>query len=75
MVRTHDGPALHGRDWPCRAARGTVLVVHGLGEHIGRYAQVAAELNARGWRVVGYDQRGHGASEGGRGHQAVAMTC
>jgi alpha-beta hydrolase superfamily lysophospholipase len=46
------------------AARGTVLIVHGLGEHIGRYEAVAAALNAAGWHVVGYDQRGHGRSEG-----------
>lgn len=67
MFRTHDGLALQGRAWPCRDARGTIVIVHGLGEHIGRYAHVAAALNAHRWRVVGYDQRGHGASEGARG--------
>ena len=67
MFRTHDGLALQGRTWPCRDARGTIVIVHGLGEHIGRYAHVAAAMNARRWRVVGYDQRGHGASEGARG--------
>lgn len=49
------------------AARGTVLLVHGLGEHIGRYEAVAARLNSWGWHVVGHDQRGHGASGGARG--------
>jgi len=48
-------------------ARGTVLIVHGLGEHIGRYEAVAARLNRWGWHVVGYDHRGHGASGGPRG--------
>jgi alpha-beta hydrolase superfamily lysophospholipase len=52
--------------------RGTVLLVHGLGEHIGRYLLLAAWLNACGWRVAGYDQRGHGASEGARGRLAAA---
>ena len=66
MFRTYDGLALQGRVWPCRDARGTIVIVHGLGEHIGRYAHVAASLNTHGWSVVGYDQRGHGASEGGR---------
>jgi alpha-beta hydrolase superfamily lysophospholipase len=47
--------------------RGTVLIVHGLGEHSGRYGHVAAWLLARGWRVAAYDQRGHGASDGPRG--------
>ena len=64
---TEDGLKLTLRDWPGTADRGTVLVVHGLGEHIGRYAHVAARLNAAGWRVVGFDQRGHGASDGARG--------
>jgi alpha-beta hydrolase superfamily lysophospholipase len=65
---TRDGLKLHLRDWPAEApaARG-VLIVHGLGEHIGRYAHVAAQLNAWGWPAFGYDQRGHGRSEGPRG--------
>jgi alpha-beta hydrolase superfamily lysophospholipase len=64
---THDGLALHLRQWPVADARGTALIVHGLGEHIGRYDHVAAHLNAWGWSAVGYDQRGHGRSEGPRG--------
>jgi alpha-beta hydrolase superfamily lysophospholipase len=44
-----------------------VQIVHGLGEHIGRYGAVAAQLNAAGWHVVGHDHRGHGRSEGRRG--------
>jgi alpha-beta hydrolase superfamily lysophospholipase len=62
-----DGVRLHVREWPCAEARGTVLIVHGLGEHIGRYEHVAAQLHRTDRNVVGYDQRGHGASEGGRG--------
>src|SRR4029079_17335856 len=46
-------------------------IVHGLGEHIGRYAHVAALLNASRWSVVGYDQRGHGASPRERGRIAA----
>lgn len=66
-LRTADGLRLHVREWPCADARGTVLVVHGLGEHIGRYEHVAAQLMRCGRNVVGYDQRGHGLSEGARG--------
>ena len=69
-LTSFDGLALHGREWPCPDARGSVLIVHGLGEHIGRYAQVAAQFNAWGWRVVGHDLRGHGRSEGARGRIA-----
>ena len=62
-----DGEQLHGREWPGAAARGTVLIVHGLGEHIGRYESMAAQLNAWGWNVAGHDQRGHGRSSGAPG--------
>jgi len=70
-IRTRDGMALVRRDWPSADARGTIVIVHGLGEHIGRYAHVAARLNAGRWSVVGYDQRGHGASPGKRGRLAA----
>src|SRR5574337_816817 len=66
-VSTADGLTLRLRHWPLDAARGTVLLVHGLGEHIGRYETVAAHLNRWGWSAAGYDQRGHGASDGPRG--------
>ncbi len=67
-LQTTDGLTLHLRRWPCeQAARGTVLIVHGLGEHIERYNDVAGVLNAQGWHVQGYDQRGHGHSTGPRG--------
>ena len=68
-IRTRDGLTLARRDWPLANgmnARGTIIVVHGLGEHIGRYAHVAARLNASGWNVVGSEQRGHGTSPGDR---------
>jgi len=70
-IRTRDGLELQRRDWPSGDARGTIVIVHGLGEHIGRYAHVAARLNASRWSVVGVDQRGHGASPGERGRLAA----
>lgn len=69
-LSTDDGLPLHWRQWGRpgpEPSRGTVLIVHGLGEHIGRYEHVAARLNSWGWQVVGHDQRGHGASGGARG--------
>lgn len=63
-----DGVRLALRRWdPSGPARGTVLIVHGLGEHSGRYAHVADFLTTRGLRVIAYDLRGHGQSEGRRG--------
>lgn len=67
-LTTGDGLRLHVQRWPVTGvAHGTVQIVHGLGEHMGRYEALAAELNAAGWHVAGHDQRGHGRSRGGRG--------
>lgn len=46
---------------------GIVLIVHGLGEHAGRYDGVAQLLTQWGFAVRAYDQRGHGRSGGQRG--------
>ena len=64
------GESLALNDWPLSAggaARGVVLLVHGLGEHMGRYQHVADRLNQWGFSVRGYDQYGHGESAGVRG--------
>lgn len=45
-----------------------VLLVHGLAEHMGRYEHVVAALNEAGWSVTAVELRGHGESEGKRGH-------
>lgn len=63
-------PALRVVDWPVppgRARTGSVLLVHGFGEHLGRYDDVACVLNDLGLHVRGYDARGHGRSPGPRG--------
>lgn len=65
-----DGENLAVQDWPLdddADGRGTVLIVHGLGEHAGRYEHVARRLNGWGFAVRGYDHYGHGDSGGVRG--------
>ena len=65
-----DGNNVAIQDWPLEddvALRGVVLLVHGLGEHAGRYDQVARRLNDWGFAVRSYDQYGHGESDGARG--------
>lgn len=65
-----DGETLAVQDWPLpegEPCRGTVLLVHGLGEHVGRYDPVARRLNGWGFAVRGYDHYGHGESSGPRG--------
>ena len=58
------------RDWPladAALAKAQVLIVHGLGEHSGRYEHVAQKLNSWGYAVRSFDLWGHGLSDGERG--------
>ena len=71
-VRTADGTCLFVRDWPVTTAQGDhtspgIVLMHGLGEHCGRYAHVARFFNALGFTVRTYDHRGHGRSGGAAG--------
>jgi alpha-beta hydrolase superfamily lysophospholipase len=54
------------QEWPNARASWLALLAHGYGEHIGRYAHVAAALQAAGAAVVGPDHEGHGRSAGQR---------
>ena len=67
-VGTADGVELHLRWTMAPKHRGTVLVVHGIGEHGGRYKNVEEALLPAGWSVFTYDHRGHGLSTGRRTH-------
>ena len=51
---------------PAGAPKATVVIAHGLGEHGGRYAEVAAQLVGLGCVVHAIDHRGHGKSDGAR---------
>lgn len=67
-LHTRDDIALELHRWtPDGQPRGTIVITHGLGEHGGRYAPLAADLTAKGWEVTAFDHRGHGASPGPRG--------
>ena len=48
--------------------RGVIVVTHGMGEHALRYAEMASYFTEAGFIVVAFDIRGHGSSEGKRGH-------
>lgn len=61
------GARLFVTRWPVPTPRAVVLLAHGLFEHAGRYAHVAARLNAAGFGVVALDHWGHGRSDGTRG--------
>ncbi len=64
-----DGTVLHIVDYlvPYHEARGGVVIMHGLGEHGGRYRHVVRFFNDCGLSVRCYDHRGHGQSQGERG--------
>ena len=66
-----DGIPLFVRDWPGPSAGSAqdqgVLILHGIGEHCGRYAHLARFFNRLGFSVRTYDHRGHGQSGGRRG--------
>lgn len=61
------GQQLYGRAWPLAQPKAVICLIHGLGEHCGRYAHVAAELNHAGYAVVACDLPGHGQTAGPRG--------
>jgi len=68
QVTLRDGFRLALRVWtPAHEPLGTVVIAHGLGEHAGRYQQLARALSDAGWEVHAADQRGHGRSPGARG--------
>ncbi len=56
---------------PLTTPKAQVLLVHGLGEHMGRYNHVAYALQQAGYAVTGYDHVGHGLSSGARGDVAT----
>jgi alpha-beta hydrolase superfamily lysophospholipase len=67
-IRSADGTKLAYRAWPGGGADATFAVVHGLGEHSGRYARFAEAMARHGMSTYALDLRGHGESDGQRGH-------
>lgn len=66
--RTRDGLALSTWHYPSPAPRARVVLVHGYADHVGRYPHVVEALTGAGYEVHALDLRGHGRSEGVRGH-------
>ena len=68
-LRLTTGTELFRRSWlPDGPVRGAIALVHGFGEHSGRYTALTAALPPRGFAVHGFDHVGHGRSGGRRGH-------
>ncbi len=68
-IQTSDHLSLYVQGWePPGEVRASVCLVHGLGEHSQRYAHLAQFLTEHGYSLWAFDLRGHGRSEGARGH-------
>lgn len=68
FFETKDHQKLFFRVWqPTTSLKAAICLVHGLGEHSGRYQHVAEAFNAAGVGVWGFDLRGHGKTPGKRG--------
>lgn len=66
---SHDGLEMYAQSWePEERPKAVVCLVHGLGEHSGRYAHVGKAFAGAGFVLAGFDLRGHGKSGGQRGH-------
>ncbi|ORU91106.1 MAG: alpha/beta hydrolase [Cycloclasticus sp. symbiont of Poecilosclerida sp. N] len=64
-----DGTAMHAVRWlPDSEPTVVIYLIHGLGEHSGRYSNMAEYYASLGIEVVSFDLRGHGKSDGQRGH-------
>jgi len=66
---TRDGTEIHYQAWlPDGAPKAAIQIVHGLGEHGGRYQNYVDYFVPRGYALFAADTRGHGRSGGPRGH-------
>jgi len=67
--RTKDGLKIFANVWkPEQEVTGVMCLVHGMGEHVSRYNHVAEFFTTKGFAIIANDHRGHGKSEGKRGH-------
>ena len=67
--KAQDGTSIFWKSWlPDAPPKALLHIIHGYAEHIDRYTNVINELVPAGYAVFGNDHRGHGRSEGKRGH-------
>ena len=66
---TDDGLRLAVKNWkPATEPKALICLIHGLGEHSGRYHHLGVYLNEAGYAFLAFDLRGHGRSQGQRGY-------
>ncbi|HNF48348.1 MAG TPA: lysophospholipase [Chitinophagales bacterium] len=67
---SNDGLRIFGQQWEANSGepKAVICLVHGFGEHSSRYEHVADFFTKNGYAMIAYDHRGHGRSEGKKGH-------
>ncbi|MGZ8186045.1 MAG: alpha/beta hydrolase [Methylobacter sp.] len=68
FFQTRDHLSLFFTSLPVASPKASIVFLHGVGEHIGRYEAVFQSFAHQGYSCFGFDQRGFGRSEGERGH-------
>lgn len=69
QIHSVGGTKLICNTWqPIDAPKAVLFIVHGLGEHMGRYEEMAKVFTENQLAVFAFDHRGHGQSEGKKGH-------
>lgn len=68
IVRSEDGLLIYGESHPVENPRASLLVIHGIGEHSSRYSELVKQAHRLRMDVHLMDLRGHGRSQGVRGH-------
>ncbi len=68
LAEARDGSSQLQRRWSVDGCKASLLLVHGIGEHSGRYLHIADFFASRGFDVAAFDNRGFGQSGGPRAH-------
>ena len=75
VIETCDGLDLYCEFYKAKSAIGTIVIIHGYGEHCGLYQDFAQFFKANKFHVMMFDLRGHGKSPGDRGDLNSVVSC
>jgi acylglycerol lipase len=75
VLPNYKGHSIFACEWkPEKSTKAVIALVHGLGEHSGRYQNMADFYTKNGFAVISFDLFGHGKSGGQRGHLPASET-
>jgi len=67
-ISTSDGLGLQTETWTPKNPKAVIVLVHGFSEYYGRYPHVVDFFTEKGFAFWAFDRRGHGHSDGEKGH-------